>query len=181
MVMKTVSTSFLAWPDHIWFLSHRLRSMVLDWILMDLALQGISSPSLWLCGLCSLFFFFFFFCLFGGNSHLVEPDDIVMHAFLMNSLLLKIFRATKNLVENGDDIMSWSKQLVYYWFSFVIKWALVLSWYLCWHSGAIPRTPGTVIKLHCKHACNISATVSTVVYESVETSAMSTPLPWQWH
>ena len=60
--------------------------------------------------------FFFVFCifLFGGNSHLGEPDDIVMHAFLMNSLLLKIFRATKNLVENGDDIMSRSKQLVYY-------------------------------------------------------------------
>ena len=117
---------------------------------------------------------FFVFCifLFGGNSHLGEPDDIVMHAFLMNSLLLKIFRATKNLVENGDDIMSRSKQLVYYWLSFVIKWALVLSWYLCWHSGAIPRAPGTVIKLHCKHACNISATVSTVVYESVGRSAM---------
>ena len=36
--------------------------MVLDWILMDLALQGISSPSLWLCGLCSLFLFVV--CLF---------------------------------------------------------------------------------------------------------------------
>jgi len=38
---------------------------------------------------------------------------------------------------------------------------------------------GTAINLPYKHVYNISATISTVVYESVGKLTMSTPVSWQ--